>query len=227
MDMINEALRLATISIIALGGGITVTQQPYLTFNTATQLFALNAENQYYPALAGGPRIYFNTNVYQLFGNMEPEFNGYTGNLNFLMPIKSNFNNAITTTIGAGLPGFTMIQEYSTGSGWRNIESIVFVSNLPVLSEYIPPPTGSSNNDILPIITDFLITKSSLQDDVFEYVPTAQYRYADLQGIKPIRLVNIYAYYKLYTGQYLPVYIAPNKNVSMKIAFTKKAQYNE
>ena len=215
---------------VALDPTFTNIEDPVIIFNSSTNCFDL-----YIPDVPN-LKLYFNTNMYNLFSNYpsirnnEDDVKAYE-----IVPINPLKVNSVELN---GSDYIEVKQEApSIGTFWSPISAIVFTSNmLPIVSEGVAPTIvyGSSNNaqpvnsisNFEPIITDIALTLDNAYEykQFLSYIPTSQYRYVSLtnsqQAIKSIN-VNVYWKSRL-TGQLIPLRMSNLSNISIKFLFEKK-----
>lgn len=124
-----------------------------------------------------------------------------------------------------------MSQDYVQLSSFSDISTIQFTSSLlPIVQEFVPTTTSTSQNSninstTVPIITDFIVTSTNQEPrpTTFVYLPTAQYRYTDFISPKtPVNTVDLNAFYTLYTGEQKPFILPPDGFMSLKLLIERK-----
>ena len=122
-------------------------------------------------------------------------------------------------------------QELSTIPTWTPINAIVFTSNtLPIVPNQISAVStigveatpASTGNDFALIITDIQSSDGFLPNIL--YVPSGENRYIDMTGNQPIRNIDINVFYRVKTGQLIPLRLPSGGSASMKLLFKKKIQ---
>ncbi len=141
-----------------------------------------------------------------------------------------------TTTYTTSPAYFIFTQQYNITGSWNSLESIVFLTHhLPVQVEYIPTstiysPTGTSNANFKPILTDFVPTleEAEAARSRFTYYPSGNYRLIDLHSQIPLRKIDLQMFWQDQYQNLYPLYISCNKSNSVKLMFIKKslANYN-
>lgn len=122
-------------------------------------------------------------------------------------------------------------QELSTIPTWTPINAIVFTSNtLPIVPNQVSAVStlgvqatpSSTGNDFALIITDIQSSDGFLPNIL--YVPSGENRYIDMTGNQPIRNIDINVFYRVKTGQLIPLRLPSGGTASIKLLFKKKIQ---
>ena len=122
-------------------------------------------------------------------------------------------------------------QELSTIPTWTPINAIVFTSNtLPIVPNQVSAVStlgvqatpSSTGNDFALIITDIQSSDGFLPNIL--YVPSGENRYIDMTGNQPIRNIDINVFYRVKTGQLIPLRLPSGGTASIKVLFKKKIQ---
>jgi hypothetical protein len=107
----------------------------------------------------------------------------------------------------------------------------VFTSNtLPIESNQVSTPvifvngqninlTGN-NSDFANIITDIISSDGNYRPNLV-YNPSAEYRRITLRGNRPLYSIDINIYYKIITGELIPLRLFSGESMTMKILFEK------
>ena len=122
-------------------------------------------------------------------------------------------------------------QELATIPTWTPINAVVFTSNtLPIVPNQISAVStlgveatpASTGNDFALIITDIQSSDGFLPNIL--YVPSGENRYIDMTGNQPIRNIDINVFYRVKTGQLIPLRLPSGGTASIKLLFKKKIQ---
>jgi hypothetical protein len=121
-------------------------------------------------------------------------------------------------------------QEATQTQNWNVARSLQITSSLlPVLPEYVPASLTANDNAVTSatqrIVSDFLIpTEDNVMTsrNVFQYLPTAEYRMIDLNGKAPLLTIDLTFNWTDYLGNLYPLYLNPGASVSVKILFRRK-----
>jgi hypothetical protein len=81
---------------------------------------------------------------------------------------------------------------------------------------------GGNNANISQIITDF-VSDTGLYKPNIVYNPSAQYRYIELLGNRPIYNLDVTIYWKDRTGTLTPFRLSSGSTATLKFFFTKKS----
>lgn len=227
VDMINVALNAAAVA----SGAIFAGKVPYMTFDSASQLFSL-----YYPTeyIASGIQIWNNPNLNFLFPSFPYSFYNY--------PISFTNNgrygrfelNAIQAPNSTPVTGYYQtIQEYPSTISLYQPRSLRFVSgNVPTRPESIPITSSltsgsasSSNNNQQVILTDFdlpLANSISQIKPFIQYYQVGPYRYIDLRNHGSLNQFEMTIYWVDNLGRLHDFYIDQNQSITVKFMFKSK-----
>ncbi len=150
-------------------------------------------------------------------------------------------SNAVTVTATNDLiylkqlPGYQMVQEYSTLYTWNSLQSLVFVTgSLPTRNELINPiiyseGSGTVNGARL-ILNDFEPVNDPLSAGAFrsyfQYQPQI-YRYTDMRGTIPIYRVDFRIFWSNNEGTLTPMSLNPNESFTVKLLFEKRRNFEQ
>ena len=122
-------------------------------------------------------------------------------------------------------------QEYSTVASWSPILSVVFTSNtLPIEPNQVSTPVifvngvninlAGNNSDFANIITDIVSSDGNYRPNLV-YNPTSEYRRITLKGNRPLYSIDLNIYYKIITGELIPLRLYSGESVTLKIVFER------
>jgi len=218
-------------------------QTPFLIFNPATELMSWVWHNSWAtappatePLGAGQARVTINLPLLAVFDGFRTLLRGSSGlapNDDAHYVWENTGDNAYT------LNGFALTS--ATQQGFRAItllanvrQLVVTTSALPIVPEAIPANVvggGSSSfansASSLPIITDFVPQLESSADvrGIVYYQPLAQYRLANMLSDTPLYRVQLSFLWQATDGRLVPIIIARNQQVNVKLGFFKKSLY--
>jgi len=239
--LINEAFITCYNQLNAqvIGAGLVLPSDyyPVLSWDTQNNTAILNCDVLGYSTSANNYiKIFFNTSLAQLFSSFPVILNSVSvvNGLNAQI-ITDSFSNTNIIQYPPSNPIYDAIQvfqEYSTISLWTPITSIVFTSNtLPIISNQVSTPIifngtasfgGNGNNSLVnQVITDF-ISNDGVYKPILVYEPTAQYRWIELMGKRPLTTFDLQVYWKDRFGQLNPFYLSSGCSATIKILFSKK-----
>mgnify|MGYP003332799847 FL=1 len=144
-----------------------------------------------------------------------------------------------TGVFTARYTGITVSQDHQTASLMNPVQSIVFSSTLlPVNMENVGAPLilngtypnviqASSNANVFPIVTDFVVPFSATNNYLpdITYTPTGEYRLVDMYGTSPSNQIDIQVYWRDQYGSLHPFYVGSGCSGSLKVMFRRK-DYN-
>jgi hypothetical protein len=127
-------------------------------------------------------------------------------------------------------PLYSIQQEAQQTQNWNDARSLLITSSLlPVRPEYVPTSFTTSNNSVSTatqrIVSDFLVPEEQnlLQSrNVFQYLPTAQYRMLDLYGKAPFFTIDLTMNWTDFAGDLFTLLLNPGAGLSVKILFRRK-----
>jgi len=227
--------------VIAGGFPAIGAHAPIMTFDTSSSIAILNSQYPYYSQATAHPvNIFFNPSLIQLFSSFPATLQSYTDDTGKNYQIEtdtfggSSILQAFPTSAAPWAGGaIQTIQEYSTVANWTPISAIVFTSNtLPIVPNQVGEPeiivdgisfnTGGNNANIAQIITDF-ISDSGIYKPNIVYQPSAQYRYIEMLGNRPVYNLDVGVFYRDRMGEMFPVRLAAGSTITIKFLFTLKS----
>jgi len=222
VDLINNTFQTLTDSLNSQVS--TAIISPKMIYNTNNKKFDL-----YFPK--GDLKMFFNANLNNLISHYPGKKSRDKDLLYYeIIPVNtlgiSNFDDDYLKVEQ---------EEYSIGSFWSPIASIVFTTNMPIIAEGVAPPLvyGDSNTQTSTgsnINFENIITDISLAtDDAYEYkqfvsyIPN-EYRYLSLENNStPLNRISVQVYWKSrLTSQLIPLRMSNLSNISLKLLFSKK-----
>jgi hypothetical protein len=122
-------------------------------------------------------------------------------------------------------------QEQGTTASWSPILAVVFTSNtLPIESNQVSTPVvfsdnqnitlGGNNSAFENIVTD-IVSKDGNYRPNLVYNPSAEYRMISLRGNRPLYSIDLNIFYRLNTGELVPLRLRSNESCTAKILFRK------
>lgn len=219
-------------------------------FDTAGYNFYFpNAPYPVPPAGYNPIKLFWNAPLYGLLPSFPAEYLGYNPSLNgknFLFtPFNvGGINDGIITPFPVPTPPLpatwtstNVFQEYPTIANFCPIVALVFVSNtLPIQPNQVSTPLvfnnaqqivlGGNNSDFANIITD-LVSDTGQYKPNLVYQPTSEYRLITLYGNRPLSNIDIQVFWRDKFGRLNPFRLASGEAITIKVAFLKKASYNQ
>ena len=182
-----------------------------------------------------------NAPLFALFNSFPATYQGYnvTNGKNYKIPFIDIGGTNIITLIPplqvippiVSYKAILWTQEQSTTASWSPILSVVFTSNtLPIEANQVSTPVVFSNNqntilggnnaDFQNIITDIVSEDGNYRPNLV-YNPSAEYRRISLKGNRPLYSIDLNIYYKIVTGELIPLKLFSGESVTMKILFER------
>jgi hypothetical protein len=246
VSMINVAMAAAYAAFRAanpLAPQAVPNQAPFLIYNSTTELFSWVWHQSWaslppavYPPAAGVARVGLNYPLLAVFDGFR------TLLVNGSSPDPEDEANYVFEDTGdniyAALPNtkFT-VQGFDAISLLANLRRIVVTtSSLPIVSESVPGNNSTAGLDsqsntasTLPILTDFVPQLDFSNDvrSIVYYTPTAQYRLTNMVSDLPLSRVQLSFWWQATDGTLVPIIIARNQQVGVKLAFFKKSLYTK
>lgn len=211
---------------------------PVLSWDTSNNTAILNCDVLGYSTTSNNYiKIFFNTSLAQLFSSFPVLIISQSGSLNAQL-ITNSFSNSNVIAYPPSDPQYDAIQvfqEYSTIALWTPITSIVFTSTtLPIVSNQVSTPIvfdgstvfgGNGNNSLInQLITDFISDDGTYKPNLV-YQPSAQYKWIQLMGNRPLNMFDLQVYWKDRLGQLNPFYLSSGSTATIKILFSKKDSF--
>jgi hypothetical protein len=239
LTMLNNAFTAAFAALKLAHAGIAATYAPYMTFDATTSLFTYTGQSAMNDP-GNNIAVYISYPIARLFGSIK----GITGYEYLLSPndprsfqlnIINTNDNAVAAVppppVVGGLPGFSMVQEFSTLPLWLQIQSVSFqVFGISVTSEYLSSvPVGipadgtpAGANLVSFVLTDFEPLAAAIDQTNLQYFASGPLRWFSILGSFPVRSINISVYYTDTLGVVRPVRLAYPDVLTMKIEFRRK-----
>jgi len=237
-------LNLAVIA--AALGPLPTVYAPVISWDPTTNSASLYADYAGYEnnPLAPVPQIavFMNAPLFSLFNSFPATYLGYnvTNGKNYKIPfVDIGGTNIITLIPPLQYPPAVIVnykailwtQEQSTTASWSPILSVVFTSNtLPIEANQVSTPVifsnnqnvalGGNNSDFANIITDIVSEDGNYRPNLV-YNPSAEYRRISLKGNRPLYSVDLNIFYKITTGELIPIKLFSGESVTMKILFER------
>ena len=218
---------------------------PVINFDPTTNSASLYADSLGYETNPAAPNpqisVYMNAPLFALFNSFPATYQGYnvTNGKNYKIPFIDIGGTNIITLIPPlqvippiiSYKAILWTQEQSTIASWSPILSVVFTSNtLPIEGNQVSTPVVFSNNqnitlggnnaDFQNIITD-IVSEDGNYRPFLVYNPSAEYRRISLKGNRPLYSIDLNIYYKIITGELIPLRLLSNESVTLKLVFEK------
>jgi len=242
VQMFNNALTKALVKLKTVVDNPPSQYPPFFEWNSDTSKFILNADVMGYnlnDAFANYISIYCNSALYTLISGFESDYYGIKAvdgkNYRFKIRVDPRGLNLFQIDYLQKYYAIQLYQEYSSGSLFSPVASIVFTTNmLPVIPSNSSQPTifsgdgklrnSGNNNNLTTMITDF-----ESQDNngygfcgSLSYIPSAEYRFISMnQGNDKINNIDITVYWKDQYSNLHPFYLLPGCKCDIKILFRK------
>ncbi len=238
-------------ALVVLSGDVLPTiYAPLINWDPTTNSATMFADTQAYdvnPAIVADQiEVYMNAPLFSLFNSFPATYLGYEGityGKNYKIPFidigGTNCVNIIPPGQAIPVPpatyttwrGIVWTQEQSTTASWSPILSVVFTSNtLPIEANQVSTPIifsdnqnivlGGNNSDFANIITDIVSEDGNYRPNLV-YNPSAEYRRISLKGNRPLYSIDLNIYYKIFTGELIPIKLFSGESVTMKILFER------
>lgn len=203
-------------------------EAPFIIFDQKASLFSLIAQvASYDETLASPVEVFFNIELQYMFTGLPVTFLNdfqFTSTGKDAQVKIQNQGDNLYSLVGASPVAYDyyiMTQEFQSVGYWSPYKRIVITtSNLPIRSELI-----SINNDAsAAILTDYTPDTLSVaeQGGSLEYLPTAQYRWADLISDGPIKRLDLNIYWEDTYQNLFPILIPVSQKANIKLLFARK-----
>ena len=238
LSLINTASTLAFNALKAAFPAASGTSPPLFYLDENSSLISMYVQDGYLVTNPNRIQIGLNQPLQQILDFPAinrftvPDITGFDYELSVndsanLLPVapRSGYPFGLTAIAGNLLQ---VSQEFRSLDEWSTVRSIVFSSDLPIVKEYVPTLVDQSqnnnvNNSSKPILTDFLLSKDSVEPTrhTLIYIPTAEYRMISLQGTNSISSISIKGQYQTYDGKLRDIYIASGDSMTIKLMFRR------
>jgi hypothetical protein len=234
------------LAVAAAGLGVLPTPYPpVINWDPTTNSASLYADSLGYENNPSAPNpqisVFMNAPLFALFNSFPATYQGYnvTNGKNYKIPFIDIGGTNIITLIPplqvippiVNYKAILWTQEQSTTASWSPILSVVFTSNtLPIEANQVSTPVVFSNNqntilggnnaDFQNIITDIVSEDGNYRPNLV-YNPSAEYRRISLKGNRPLYSIDLNIYYKIITGELIPLKLFSGESVTMKILFER------
>lgn len=234
-----NAASLAAFTALKVGSPASTAQMaPFFAFNPDTQLVSMYLDEGWLETSIPPTEIYFNSQLQSLLNFpaliFRPPPNPLGLDFRVLVRDYAKLLPPIATRFGFPLYlnniAHTIIQveqEFQQPQNFSDIDKIMFSSRaIPAITEYIPSAIqGSTTDNFMPVLTDFVVGGTSERNSFIEYLPTAEYRRISMKPSAPLQRVDIQVTYSRYAGQIYPLILPPGGKTTIKFLFEKKAEY--
>ena len=244
--LVYKAYNLAHEYLISLAIGadpsdpVADSYAPLITWDGSSSSSVIYAQQEWYDvAQEDTIGMFMNAPLFSQFSSFPAKVNGYVGVVygeNFqLLPTNIGGANLVPITPAGETISYQAIQffqEYSTTASWSPIVSIVFTSStLPIEPNQVSTPlvynngvllSTSNNNMISNIITDLVSETGNYRPNLV-YLPSAQNRYIHLYGNRPLINLDLQIFYKIRTGELIPLKLNSGGSATVKLVFAKKS----
>lgn len=243
--LLNQTLALCLTNLNAqlTTAGVTIptTNDPYLSWDTSSQTAILVVDQTAFDDTQPNYiKFFFNAPLYQLFSSFPAILNSVAFGVNGenVRIITASFGGSTLIDVPSNNPTYTglqIFQEYSTVALWTPITSIVFCSNtLPIVPNQLSTPllfingqiinNNGNNSNIAQIITDF-VSETGIYKPNIVYNPSAQFRFIELLGNRPLYNLDVTVYWKDRTGSLNPFRLSSGSSATIKFLFQKKTAF--
>lgn len=216
LNMINTAFQFCFNSLKGAFPGAPPTEAPFMTYDAATQLFTLNAEQTY--NVDGPPtfKLYFNSELDRLFPSIDSFEQSNLDPFAHQLLVRNNRNNQATIN---GKPYYKMVSEYPTLALWNDLKSVIIESDrIPVNPELQQGQVNVTRR----IITDFEPLSDINNRQSLQYFPAGPLRFYDLKSNYPLNSIDARVYWQTYKGEIIPVTLIDFEVLTIKLMFRKK-----
>ena len=249
IERIYEALTICFTTLGVLAGALPTIYPPLISWDPTTNSASMYGDALAYDVNPAVPvdqiGVFMNAPLFNLFNSFPATFLGYDvlSGKNYRIPF---IDIGGTNAVNLIPPGQVLIppatqyttyraiiwtQEQSTTASWSPILSVVFTSNtLPIEANQVSTPVvfsdnvnvalGGNNSDFANIITDIVSESGNYRPNLV-YNPSAEYRRISLKGNRPLYSIDLNVYYKITTGELIPLKLFSGESLSAKLLFER------
>lgn len=214
-ESLNIALSDAKAALDILVPAVAGFDDPFVSYDASTQLFALNGEIAGYDdGLGAGSyiEIIFSAKLFNYYNNLQDFFLNPNETR---LRVYDTFTNTITFN---AKPYFTMIQSQSSLELFAEIQKIVIFSNsIPVVQEL----QGTQNDNQRRVLFDFNVTGVA-DKNLITFFPQGPLRWYSLVSSYPLKQIDCEIVWEDHAGETYPIFINTDTSASLKIHFRKK-----
>jgi hypothetical protein len=194
---------------------------PRMVYNPETRLNSLFVEPLYSSENNTPDKIevWFNLELGELFRALD-NFGG-TPNVG-LDPLKiwrilfiPNITNEKTIN---GVQYLIAEEEYSTLFRWSDLKSIIFETDMPVISE----SNGAQKNIYRQILTDFEPAEEFNDSSAIQFFPQGLPRFYEMTSTYPLKRVSVRVSWEDRDGNIRPIFLSGNDTLTCKLYFKRK-----
>ena len=240
------------VLVVAAGLVMPSFYPPLISWDPTTNSATMFADTEGYdlnPTVVPHPiEVFMNAPLFSLFNSFPAIYLGYNvvNGKNYKIPFVDIGGTNCTQIIPPGQPppppgspatyinyrAIVWSQEQSTTASWSPILSVVFTSNtLPIESNSVSTPVvfsdnqnitlGGNNSAFENIVTDIVSEDGNYRPNLV-YNPSAEYRMISLKGNRPLYSIDLNIYYKITTGELIPLRLFSSESVTVKLMFRRK-----
>lgn len=225
ITMINTALAAA---VVASGIGVAA---PYYYYESQTEFISLIVTPAF---VATGAKIFMNSYLKNYLGSFDFTTKNYVNTGPYLY-----YHDLSVIPLGMPIVAGTYqyYQNYNSMNLWFDVQKIIIQSNaLPIVAEFSPSFSNpqiygtnaiNSSANLQPILTDYALAFNNISDfsSIVTYIPEPQYRLINMRGSTALSRIQLSFSWLSRNGTSYPLYVSPNKTVSVKLGFFKKSLY--
>jgi hypothetical protein len=215
IDQVNTAI-LTAFNLIKVEVGFPTVKAPELVYDANTRLISFFTEASM--ETGSGVRFGMSNLLYSYF----PSFNVREDAL--LIPNKFVYffqilSNPINNITYGGVPGYRILQEFSTVSLWNGVEKILFSSStIPVNEELLQSGTDLRQR----VLFDFILSNDQLNDrTAINYYNEGGQRWAQMGSHWPLKKLDLEVDILFKGGSTLPLRLNKLDTLTAKLEFRR------
>jgi hypothetical protein len=238
VNSLNAAFAAAFVGVPPIAG---INVPPIFAFSPVTQLISIYLDSGW---TGSGAEIWVNSELYQYIVSILARFFGYNNPSGKDFQLLDNSSSAILlpppgaregypASINASVnPMIVMSQTAPSLASMGGVRSIYITTSMPIDAEALPTSSAAGQNqnssvNKQKIMSDFLISTdpatNPVQDRIsVSYLPTAEYRMAQMRGSQPLTLIDLKWWYTLQDGTAREMTIPPGGSANAKILFRRR-----
>lgn len=231
-ECLKECFDALKVIVTTAGDTLPTNNAPYLTYDTGASECILSADAAGFDEKLANPiEIYLNKPMHRMLSTFQ--FTRYSNNVtngkDYQIRVYNNGNNVME------LDSYNVLlclQEAPCSGLWSPVDSIVFASsNLPIEPTLLPTQSlfgeqqgASFSNNMANIVTDFQVAQVSGKELIgsVEMLPYFYRKVALKNHMVDLKNINVKIYWKMVTGDLIPLTLPVGCNASCKLVFTRR-----
>lgn len=231
-ECLKECFDALKVLVTTGGDTLPTNHEPYLNYDTSTSECVLFADELGFDEHLANPiEIYVNKGMHRLLSTFQyvRYKNNVTNGKDYQLRVYNNGSNRIELEDYNAL---ISLQEAPCSGLWSPVDSIVFTTNnlpieptlMPTIKQFGETQGESFSQNVQSIITDFQVSQVSGKEILgsLNMLPYF-YRKTSMKSHNvDLKNINIKVYWKMITGDLIPLLLPVGCNANLKLIFTRR-----